>query len=100
MSWLSCTRVLMDIGLSSPAPSQILINLSDGRSIWQDIVYEDRLLICGGCHRLGHKTITCPGAQQASVLLAGSLSVVAHPPVSTPQPFALVICLYPSWACR
>lgn len=79
VSWPSSVRVFVDVDLSKSAPPQILIQLLNGRSIWQDIVYEKRSLVCGDCHCISHESFACPGAQRASVPIAGSPSVVATP---------------------
>ncbi|KAJ6797378.1 putative serine/threonine-protein kinase fhkD [Iris pallida] len=61
-SVVSCpsrARVLVDVDVSLPLPSRLRINLPNGKSLWQKIMYENRSEFCSFCSLRGHATKNC-----------------------------------------
>lgn len=54
-------RLCVQINMANPLPKRVKIG-----SFWQDIVYENVLVLCYHCGRVGHKDVHCSKAREGA----------------------------------
>lgn len=58
---VSFARLLIEVDASCPLPDSIQVNLPDGQSFQQKVIYEHSPKFCKACRSFGHFQGSCPG---------------------------------------